>query len=196
MIVITGATGKLGSRIVDELLQRTPAEEFAVSVRDPAKAQSLAERGVRVRHGDFSDPTTLISAFEGATKLLMVSSNAAAHGGDPLAQHCAAIDAARTVGVPRIVYTSHMGASASSAFPPMRTHAATEEMLRESGTAWTGLRNGFYADTVPMLVGDALSTGVLAAPQDGKVAWTAHADLAAAATTICLRSGLKGRHRR
>ena len=192
MIVITGATGKLGGRIVEDLLSRAPGEGLAVSVRDPAKAQSLAGRGVRVRHGDFSKPATLASAFEGATTLLLVSSNAAAHGGDPLAQHRAAIDAARSAGVRRIVYTSHMGASASSAFPPMHAHAATEEMLRESGVAWTALRNGFYADTVPMLVGDAASTGVLNAPRDGKVAWTAHADLAAAAATILMKERFEG----
>ena len=192
MIVITGATGKLGSRIVAELLERSPAERLAVSVRDPLKARGCAERGVRVRQGDFSDPATLTTAFEGATTLLLVSSNAAAHGGDPLAQHRAAIDAARFAGVRRIVYTSHMGASASSVFPPMRTHAATEGMLRDSGVAWTALRNGFYADTVGMLVGDATSTGLLAAPRDGEVSWTAHADLAAAAATILLGERFDG----
>ena len=189
MIVVTGATGKLGRQIVEQLLERLPAEQVAASTRDVDKAGDLARRGVRIRHGDFAEPASLGSALEGATQVLLVSSNAAASGGDPLAQHRAAIAAAKSAGVRRIVYTSHMGAGASSSFPPMRTHAATEDMLREAGVAWTALRNGFYASTVPMMVGDAASSGVLAAPQDGKVSWTAHADLAAAAASVLFQEG-------
>ena len=184
MIVVTGATGKLGRQIVEALLDKLPAEQVGASVRDPAKASALAERGVRVRQGDFSDPSSLASSFEGASQVLIVSSNVRARGGDPLAQHRAAIDAARAAGVRRIVYTSHMGVGASSAFPPMHDHAETEAMLSGSGIAWTALRNGFYASTVPTMIGDAGSTGVLAAPQDGKVSWTAHSDLAEAAAMV------------
>lgn len=189
MIVVTGATGKLGSRIVGELLAMGGPDLVGVSVRDPSGAGDLAARGVRVRRGDFSDPASLADAFEGATRLLLVSSNAGASGGDPIAQHRNALAAARSAGVRRIVYTSHMGAGAASAFPPMRDHAATEALLAESGIAWTALRNGFYASTVPMLIGDAAATGLLEAPADGPVAWTTHADLAAAAARILLDEG-------
>lgn len=189
VIVVTGATGKLGRQIVQHLLEGLPADRVAVSTRDPGKAEDLAQRGVRVRYGDFAEPDSLASAFDGASQVLIVSSNVAAYGGDPLAQHHAAIDAARSAGVRRIVYTSHMGASASSAFPPMLTHAATEDVLRNSGMEWTALRNGFYADTLAMMVGKAASSGVLTAPQDGKVSWTSHADLAAAAASILVQEG-------
>lgn len=189
MIVVTGATGKLGGRIVEELLAKLPADQVGASVRDLAKAEAVARRGVRVRHGDFDDPGSLAAAFEGASQVLIVSSNARAQGGDPLAQHRTAIDAARAAGAHRIVYTSHMAISASSAFPPMHDHAATEAMLREAGVGWTALRNGFYASTVPTMVGDAASSGVLAAPKDGKVSWTAHRDLAAAAAAVLLQDG-------
>jgi uncharacterized protein YbjT (DUF2867 family) len=149
----------------------------------------VAAHGVRVRRGDFAEPETLHAAFEGATQLLMVSSNARASGGDTLAQHQAAIAAARAVGARRVVYTSHMAASATSAFPPMHDHAATEELLRQSGLAWTALRNGFYAASGVALMGDALTTGVLAAPADGAVSWTAHADLAEAAALLLVDEG-------
>lgn len=189
MIVVTGATGKLGRQVVEQLLEQLPADRVAASVREPAKAQDLARRGVRVRQGDFADPDSLVSAFEGASQLLMVSSNARASGGDPLAQHRSAIAAAQAAGVRRIVYTSHMAAGATSAFPPMRDHAATEDMLRACGTAWTALRNGFYASTVATMIGDAASSGVLAAPADGKVSWTAHRDLAAGAAAVLVSEG-------
>ncbi len=189
MIIVTGANGQLGRAIVERLAERIPAGQIGVSVRAPEKAGSLAALGVRVRHGDFDDPANLSYAFEGATQVLIVSSNASAYGGDPLAQHRSAIAAARAAGAGRIVYTSHMAASSASAFPPMLDHAATEDMLRQSGLAWTALRNGFYASSGISLMGDAFKTGVLEAPTDGKVSWTAHADLAEAAAIILADEG-------
>lgn len=189
MIIVTGATGQLGHAIVERLVDRVPADRVGASVRDPGKAAALEALGVRVRRGDFDDPQSLRHAFEGAAQVLMVSSNARASGGDPLAQHRAAIEAAQAVGAGRIVYTSHMAASASSAFPPMLDHAASEQMLGQSGLAWTALRHGFYAASGITLMGDALETGVLAAPADSKVAWTAHADLAEAAAIILADEG-------
>ncbi len=189
MIIVTGATGQLGHAIVEALARRMPAGGIVASVRDPAKAADLAALGVDIRHGDFAQPTSLATAFKGATQLLLVSSNAAATGGDPLAQHRAAIDAARAVGIRRIIYTSHMAASPISAFPPMLDHVATEEMLAASGLAWTALRNGFYATSGLTLMGNFAQTAQIEAPADGKVAWTAHADLAEAAAAILADEG-------
>ncbi|RKH14801.1 SDR family oxidoreductase [Corallococcus sp. CA053C] len=189
MIVVTGATGQLGRLIVEQLVTRVPVDRVAVSVRDVEKAQELAARGVRVRRGDFTDPKSLEHAFEGASQVLIISSNAGAYGGDPLAQHRSAIDAARAAGARRIVYTSHMAASRTSAFPPMRDHAATEQLLAESGLAWTALRNGFYAASAMFLLGKDLQKGVFEAPADGKVSWTTHADLAEAAAVILENEG-------
>lgn len=189
MIVITGATGQLGRLIVEQLVHRVPAGQVGASVRDLGKAAGLEALGVRVRQGDFNDPASLRHSFEGAEQVLIVSSNARAQGGDSLAQHRSAIDAARAVGARRIAYTSHMGASARSAFPPMLDHAATEDMLRLSGLAWTALRHGFYAASGIALMEEALKTGVLEAPADGKVSWAAHADLAEAAAIIMAHEG-------
>jgi NAD(P)H dehydrogenase (quinone) len=189
VIVVTGAAGHIGRAIVQQLVARLPAGRVGASVRDTAKAADLAALGVRVRHGDFADPASLPHAFEGATQLLIVSSNAQATGGDPLAQHRAAITAARAAGVRRVVYTSHMAASPASAFSPMHTHAATEAMLADSGLAWTALRHGFYASSGVALIGDARATGVISAPADGPVSWTAHADLAEAAAVVLTDEG-------
>ncbi len=184
MIVVTGATGQLGRAIVEKLVERVSADQVGASARDPGKAAHLQALGIRVRPGNFDDPESLRHAFMGATQVLIVSSNARASGGDTLAQHRNAIEAARAAGAQRIVYTSHMAASAASAFPPMLDHAATEQMLQQSGLAWTALRHGFYASSGLMLMGDAFETGVIEAPADGKVSWTAHADLAEAAAAV------------
>jgi NAD(P)H dehydrogenase (quinone) len=189
VIIITGATGQLGHQIVEQLVKHVSAKHVGVSVRDLKKATNLKELGVRVCQGNFDDAESLKHAFEGATQVLIVSSNARATGGDPLAQHANAIAAAKAAGAERIVYTSHMAASALSAFPPMLDHAATEDMLATSGMKCTALRHGFYAASGVAMLGDGLKTGEIAAPTDGKVSWTAHADLAEAAAIILAHEG-------
>lgn len=142
---------------------------------------------MRVRRGDFTDADSLVDAFSGATQVLVVSSNET--GGAAVAQHAAAIDAACAAGAERILYTSHQAASAESLFAPMPDHAATERYLAATATPFTALRNGFYASTVPLLLGRALETGELVAPADGPVSWTAHTDLAEAAAIILTDEG-------
>lgn len=191
MLIVTGATGRLGALIVDRLLERVPAERVAVSVRDVGRAAHLAERGVRVRAGDFTQPGGLRHAFEGAERVLVVS--AAIRGGGALAANTAAIDAARQAGAGHILYTSHQAASPTSLFPPQRVHAATEEHLKRQEVPYTALRNGFYAATLESYVRTALETGTLAAPKDGQVSWTAHEDLAeAAALALAGNASLEG----
>ncbi len=187
MIIVTGATGQLGRSIVERLLERLPADQIGLSVRDPAKAEAFSARGVRVRPGNFDDPTSLHHAFEDATQVLIVSSNST--GKPLLRQHRTAIQAARDVGARRILYTSHMGANPASPFAPMPDHAATEALLQSSGVAFTSLRNGFYADSALMLMGQALETGALVAPEDGPVSWTTHADLADATAALLADEG-------
>jgi uncharacterized protein YbjT (DUF2867 family) len=190
MIIVTGANGQLGRAIVERLLTRIPAGQIGVSVRNPEKAQELKEQGVRVRRGDYNDPISLAHAFEGASQVLIVSCDSL--GEAAVRQHCTAIDIAKLAGARRILYTSHMASSPTSLFPPMVDHAATEAALRASGVAFTALRNGFYAASVLMLLGDALKTGELVAPADGPVSWTAHADLAEAAAIALSEESLDG----
>lgn len=178
MIVVTGANGVLGRGVVEHLLDLVPAEGIGVSVRDPEGAAELAGRGVRVRRGDFTEPATLADAFEGAEQVLVVSANSL--GEAARAQHRAAIEGAAAAGADRILYTSHQGARPDSPFAAAPDHAAAEGVLASTGVPWTSLRNGFYATTVPMLLGDAASTGELRLPADGPVAWTTREDLAAA----------------
>jgi NAD(P)H dehydrogenase (quinone) len=189
MIIVTGATGQLGRSIVQKLVKLVPASQVGVSVRDMSKATELQTLGVRVRQGDFSDPASLQHTFEGANQVLIVSSSARASGGDPLAQHCTAIEAARAVGAQRVVYTSHMAANTTSAFPPAQDHAATEDMLRQSGMKWTALRHGFYGASGIAMMGDAIKTGTLETAADGKFSWAAHADLAEAAAIVLADEG-------
>jgi uncharacterized protein YbjT (DUF2867 family) len=124
MLIITGATGQLGKRIVEKMLRRVPAHRIGVSVRSLDKASDLAAQGVRVRQADYDQPESLRRAWEGAEQVLLVSSNAAASGGDPIAQHANAIAVAQDLGVQRMFYTSHISAS------PLRCFRQAGIMLR------------------------------------------------------------------
>ena len=178
MLIVTGASGKLGGLVLEALLRLVPVDQIGVSVRDPRKLANFAARGVRVRRGDYNDTDSLRHAWEGARRVLLVSSNAAASGGDSVKQHETAIAAAKELNVERLLYTSQVSSSAQSHFPPGRDHAATEAMLATSGLNWTALRHGFYVDSAIGMNAHAFESGVLAGPEDGKVAWTAHEDLA------------------
>ena len=182
MIVVTGATGQLGNAIVQDLLRRLPADQVVASVRDADKAKGLAARGVRVRIGDFADAGGLEKAFAGADQVLIVSADKL--GEEALQLHRSAIDAARNVGVRRVLYTSHMGARAGSPFLPADQHAGTEADLAASGLSYTALRHGFYAESCLHMIGDGLRAGELRTPEDGPVSWTARADLAEADAAI------------
>jgi NAD(P)H dehydrogenase (quinone) len=187
MIVVTGATGALNGATVDQLLDRVPASELAVVSRDPARAQHVAERGVQVRQGDYARPESLPAAFADAEQLLLVSSNDPA--ADAVALHRAAIEAAVSAGVGRILYTSHQGAHPDSPFGPGRDHALTEQLLADSGVPWTSLRNGFYLHSLAWLLGPWRTTGVISVPGEGPVSWTARADAAEAAALIIAANG-------
>lgn len=176
MIIVTGGSGRLGSKIVDRLLDRVPANSIGVSVRDLDKAEGLAARGVRVRAGDFTDPATLDHAFENADQVLVVS--AAIRGPGAAEANRAAIRAAVRAGASRVLYTSHQAASPDSLFAAQPQHAATEAFLAEQGIAWTALRHGFYTSTLELYLPNALETGELRLPEDGQFSWTAHDDLA------------------
>jgi len=187
MYVITGATGVLNGATVDHLLTRVPADEIAVVTRDVAKAERFADCGVAVRRGDYADAASLKSAFEGADQVLLVSSNDPS--ADAVALHRTAIDAAAAAGAGRILYTSHQGAGLDSPFRPARDHAATEQLLADSGVPWTSLRNGFYAHSLSWLAGAWRETGVISVPTDGPVSWTARGDAAEAAAIILASNG-------
>jgi NAD(P)H dehydrogenase (quinone) len=101
--LVTGATGGLGSRVVELLLQHVPAEKIVALTRDPKKLQALVEMGVEIREGDYLDPRSLEQAFRGVERLLLVSALAFT---DAVTQHANVIEAARQTGVRHIIYTA------------------------------------------------------------------------------------------
>jgi NAD(P)H dehydrogenase (quinone) len=181
MIVVTGATGKLGSLVVEGLLKKVSAREIAVAVRSPEKANALVVRGVEIRPADYSRPETLAKAFAGAEKVLLVSSSEV---GRRVPQHLAVIDAAKGAGVRLLAYTGVLHGEASR-LALAAEHQATEAALRASGLAWVFLRNGWYVENYAEHLGPALENGALVGSAgSGRIAAAARADYAEAAVAV------------
>ncbi|MBM7771653.1 NAD(P)H dehydrogenase (quinone) [Actinokineospora baliensis] len=186
--LVTGATGQLGGLAVRHLLDRVPAADVAVSVRDVSKAADLADRGVDVRQGDFSEPDTL--RFAGVDTLLLVSTN----GPDEIrvGQQNAAVDAAVRAGVSRIVYTSVSDATGSP-LGLAKVHAATEEHIKASGVPYTFLRNAMYHENYLGGLPQSLESGThVTATGTGRVASVSRDDLALAAAIVVTGEGHEG----
>jgi NAD(P)H dehydrogenase (quinone) len=186
MIIVTAASGQLGRLVIAELLKRVPAENIVAAVRDPAKAVDLADQGVLVRHADYNDPATLDAALEGATKVLLISSNDL---GKRVSQHRNVIDAAARAKVGLLAYTSVLHAD-SSTLSLAGEHRATEEAVRASGLSYSLLRNGWYVENYTVSLGGAIAHGALAGGAgEGRISAAARADYAEAAAVVLASSG-------
>jgi NAD(P)H dehydrogenase (quinone) len=186
MIIVTAASGQLGRLVIAELLKRVPAENIVAAVRDPAKAVDLADQGVLVRHADYNDPATLDAALEGATKVLLISSNDL---GNRVSQHRNVIDAAARAKVGLLAYTSVLHAD-SSTLSLAGEHRATEEAVRASGLPYSLLRNGWYVENYTVSLGGAIAHGALAGGAgEGRISAAARADYAEAAAVVLASSG-------
>jgi NAD(P)H dehydrogenase (quinone) len=174
--VITGATGGLGSDVIAQLQRFAPASTLGVSVRSPEKAEALSAAGIRVRRGDFNEPSSLDRAFAGARRVLLISTRTPGNAARFQEQRNA-IDAAMRRGVEHIFYTSIVQRP-GSVFDVAAGHHATESYLASCGAAYTVLRNGQYIENLPVLLGQSLFTGDLALPPDGPTAWVSRVDLA------------------
>ncbi|SEN52278.1 SDR family oxidoreductase [Paenibacillus sp. OV219] len=181
-LLVTGATGKLGAEVVEELLKTVPASQIAVSVRNPEKAEGLRAQGIDVRHGDFDQPETLDAAFQGIDRILIISTD-----GDTetrIRQHVNAIEAAARAKVGFIAYTSLAGATDSKILfaPP---HQAAEQALRESGVPYALLRNNWYLENeVGSIQGVMAGAPWVTAAGSGKVGWALHHEYAQAAAAV------------
>jgi NAD(P)H dehydrogenase (quinone) len=184
-IGVTGATGLLGGATAR--LLAASGHRVRLLVRDPARAPRLP--GASVARVEYGDPAA-VEALRGVETLFMVS---AAEAEDRLGQHRAFVDAAEEAGVGSIVYTSFVGASATSRFTLGRDHGATEEAVHASRMSPTFLRDSFYAEVWPDF---ADADGVLRGPAgEGRVAVVSRRDVAeVAARVLADRAEAPGRH--
>lgn len=189
-LLVTGASGHLGRRAV-ELLLEAKAGHIIAGTRDPSKIADLAVKGAELRKVDFDDPA-LADAFKGVDRLLLISTDALDTPGKRLKQHKAAVEAAKKAGVKHVVYTSMPKPEPGSPIPFAPDHYGTEQALAESGLGWTVLRNAWYQENLFLSLPSVFASGKwFSAAGDGKVAHVSREDAAyaAAAALAALPNG-------
>ena len=191
-LLVTGASGQLGQRVLHHLVTTlgVPASRIIATTRKTATLSDWAAKGVTVRASDFDDPASLVAAFQGASRVLLISTDAV---GRRVPQHQAAIDGAVKVGAQHVVYTS-MPRPETSLVTFAPEHAGTEAALAASALpGWTVLRNNWYFETLFMSMPSTIASGKwFTAAGEGRTASIARDDVARAAAAA-LAGGERGK---
>ncbi|MDO0912571.1 SDR family oxidoreductase [Streptomyces sp. DT2A-34] len=184
-IVVTGATGNLGRHVVEQLLEKVPADQVTAVVRSPEKAADLAERGVKIAVADYNTPDTFGTLFAAGDKVLLISGSEV--GNDRVGQHQVVINAAKTAGVALLAYTSAPGSLTAALADD---HRGTEKALLASGLPYVLLRNGWYHENYTENLAPVLQyNAVTHAAGEGRVSSASRADYAAAAVAVLTGEG-------
>ena len=188
MIIVSGASGQLGGMVVDDLLELGVAPSRLILVsRTPDGLQRYAAMGASTRFGDFTQPESLAAAYAGGDRMLLISINSDV-GGRRADLHKTAIDAAVAAGVRRIAYTSLVDLDNNNS-ALAADHKRTEQFLRDSGVAWTMLRNNLYMDGVVTEAINMLVDGRVESRTTGGIGYVTRADCAAAAAAVLATDG-------
>ncbi len=187
MILVTGANGKLGTVVVQNLLKKTSANQIAALVRDESKASTLKEIKVDIRVGNYDDLASLDKAMEGIEKVLLI---AGTDEDNRLRQHQNVVDAAKKAGVQCIAYTSRSLKDRNTlANKLMEGHFQTEDYIKECGVNYAIFRNVLYVDTIPQFVGERVfDTGINLPTGHGRVPFALRSEMGEAIANALLES--------
>jgi uncharacterized protein YbjT (DUF2867 family) len=179
-ILVTGATGRVGRHVVDQLVQR--GAKVRVLTRDPAKANVPA--GVEVAQGDLLDIDAMRSAFKGVSTLFLLN----AVTGDEFTQAIITLNLARESGVERVVYLSVIHADRFVNVPHFAVKSGAEHMLEQMGFSATILRPSYFIDNELMIKDVILGHGFYPMPIGSKgVAMVDARDIAEVAAIELIR---------
>lgn len=178
-ILVTGATGTIGSQVARSLLGR--GVDVRVGLRDAAKGDALKAEGAEVVPLDFDEPSTLAGAFDGVDRLFLLTPFVETF----LPQVEAAVAAAKTAGVKLVVRMSALGADPGADDGLSGQHGKAEELVKQSGIDWAVVRPTFFADNVLTYQGATVAQGSFyGASQGGKIAYVSSRDIGDAAAAI------------
>lgn len=182
-ILVTGATGDIGGKLVD-LLQAGGAD-FTVMCRRQEQIDKFERRGIKAVYGDFDRPATLLDAMQGVATLFLLTLPAPAqrqHGRD-------AVDMAVRAGVQRIVHLGAQDADLDSPVPWAAAPAETDQLIRQSGLRWTLVQPTAFMQNIGQSAA-TIQRGFL--PQttgDGVAGWIDTGDIARVAHTVLTSDG-------
>ena len=195
MILVTGATGNYGSKVIEHLLKKGVAtKDITALVRTKEKTRPLDEKEIVNKIGDYADIDSMITAFEGVDRLLLVSSNDRGAVENRTKHHINTIKAAKEAGVNHIVYTSFVrtpGHEGSAIADFQNSHVESEQFLKESGITYTVLQNGIYLEMILAFIGEkvAETSTILFPAQKGSATWVLREELAEVAAHVLTTEG-------
>lgn len=179
-ILVTGATGRVGRHVVEQLVKR--GAKVRVLTRDPSKAN--VPTGVEVAKGDLLDIDALRAAFDGVRTLFLLN----AVTGDEFTQAIITLNIAREAGVERVVYQSVFDADGAVNVPHFAVKSGAERMLERMGFSATILRPSYFIDNELMIKDVILNHGVYPMPIGSKgVAMVDGRDIAEVAAIELIR---------
>jgi NAD(P)H dehydrogenase (quinone) len=169
-ILVTGATGILGSSVIETLLKKMTASQIYIITRKEEKRTEFQAKGFNAYLGDYNDIVALEKAMKSVDTVLLISSG---DQGDRMQEHKNVIDTAKKCGVKNIAYTSRaLHDKTTLANKLMLEHFETEDYIKESGLKYILFRNALYMDVVPLFVGkQVFETGIVMTAGNGKVAY-------------------------
>lgn len=185
-IGISGASGQLGRAVV-AYLQTSGVRDLVAISRTPDSAPA----GIEGRTGDYDQPDTLVTAYAGLDRLLLIPSSDMRPGVRGR-QFVDAIDAAVTQGVGRIVMISTAGTRAAEEPSMFAAYWQGEQHLMRAAPEWSILRMNYYAESYAQFAPMAMGTGVLTGLGDGPVAFVSRDDVGAAAAGLLMGRGRPG----
>lgn len=176
MILITGATGQMGTVVIQNLLKKIPDHQIAGLARDEGKAAALKEQGIDIRLGDYDDLASLDRAMQGIEKVLLI---AGTDENKRVQQHRNVVEAAKKAGVQCLTYTGRDLKDRNTLVNKLMVgHFQTEDVIRESGLNYIIFRNILYMDFIAGVVGDRVfETGIHLPAGQGRVAFALRSEL-------------------
>ncbi|WP_437957539.1 NmrA/HSCARG family protein [Sorangium sp. So ce119] len=159
-ILVTGATGTVGRRVVEQLAKR--GADVRALVRDPARAHFPA--GVAVAQGDLLDVDSLRRGVSGVSTLFLLNAVVP----DEFTQALIALNVAREAGVERIVYLSVIHSDLYVNVPHFAGKFAVERMIEQMGLNATILRPAYFMNNDLTIKDVVTGYGVYPMPIGGK----------------------------
>ena len=185
-ILVTGATGHLGSSVIETLLKKIAANQVSIITRKEEKQKEFAAKDFNAFVGNYDDVASIENAMAGVDIVLLISSG---DQGDRMQEHKNVVDTAKKMGVKGIAYTSRCLHDRSTlANKLMVEHFETEDYIIASGLGYTFFRNILYMDAIPQFIGGkvALERGIFLPAGDGKVAFALRNEMGEAMANVLL----------
>lgn len=195
-ILVTGATGGLGSATIEWLLEKTSASDIVAMARDLSKLKDLEAKGIGIRSGDYTDYDSLVKAFTGIDKLYFVSGNDVENR---VPQHENVARAAKAAGVSHVVYTSFERKNETASSPLAAVaegHLKAEAAIKASGVPYTILKHNLYMEVIPLFIGEkVIEQGMIYLPAgDGKTSFMSRKDMAEVGASVLTSEGHENKY--